>query len=235
MMMQEKPQAAFFRAVWKDEPVVKIAVRDDSAPLDRGKDMWTWPLLVSHWNFPRHDNPQMMQVDVFTNCERVELFVGGVSLGMRRTEDYPNSTVVWHTPYKPGSVVAKAYDGDTLVATDELRTAGEPVALRLRADRSDLAADGQDLSYIDIELVDAQGLVVPDADRPVRVRVTGSGRFLCMDNGDTADGGAQLRADKPTFLGRAQAVVQAGREAGHLRVTASADGLPDAELLLIIK
>ena len=235
MMMQEKPQAAFFRAVWKDEPVVKIAVRDDSAPLDRGKDMWTWPLLVSHWNFPRHDNPQMMQVDVFTNCERVELFVGGVSLGMRRTEDYPNNTVVWHTPYKPGSVVAKAYDGDTLVATDELRTAGEPVALRLRADRSDLAADGQDLSYIDIELVDAQGLVVPDADRPVRVRVTGSGRFLCMDNGDTADGGAQLRADKPTFLGRAQAVVQAGREAGHLRVTASADGLPDAELLLIIK
>lgn len=235
MMMQEKPQAAFFRAVWKDEPVVKIAVRDDSAPLDRGKDMWTWPLLVSHWNFPRHDNPQMMQVDVFTNCERVELFVGGVSLGMRRTEDYPNNTVVWHTPYKPGSVVAKAYDGDTLVATDELRTAGEPVALRLRADRSDLTADGQDLSYIDIELVDAQGLVVPDADRPVRVRVTGSGRFLCMDNGDTADGGAQLRADKPTFLGRAQAVVQAGREAGHLRVTASADGLPDAELLLIIK
>ena len=235
MMMQEKPQAAFFRAVWKDEPVVKIAVRDDSAPLDRGKDMWTWPLLVSHWNFPRHDNPQMMQVDVFTNCERVELFVGGVSLGMRCTEDYPNNTVVWHTPYKPGSVVAKAYDGDTLVATDELRTAGEPVALRLRADRSDLAADGQDLSYIDIELVDAQGLVVPDADRPVRVRVTGSGRFLCMDNGDTADGGAQLRADKPTFLGRAQAVVQAGREAGHLRVTASADGLPDAELLLIIK
>ena len=235
MMMQEKPQAAFFRAVWKDEPVVKIAVRDASAPLDRGKDMWTWPLLVSHWNFPRHDNPQMMQVDVFTNCERVELFVGGVSLGMRRTEDYPNNTVVWHTPYKPGSVVAKAYDGDTLVATDELRTAGEPVALRLRADRSDLTADGQDLSYIDIELVDAQGLVVPDADRPVRVRVTGSGRFLCMDNGDTADGGAQLRADKPTFLGRAQAVVQAGREAGHLRVTASADGLPDAELLLIIK
>ena len=235
MMMQEKPQAAFFRAVWKDEPVVKIAVRDASAPLDRGKDMWTWPLLVSHWNFPRHDNPQMMQVDVFTNCERVELFVGGVSLGMRRTEDYPNNTVVWHTPYKPGSVVAKAYDGDTLVATDELRTAGEPVALRLRADRSDLTADGQDLSYIDIELVDAQGLVVPDADRPVRVRVSGSGRFLCMDNGDTADGGAQLRADKPTFLGRAQAVVQAGREAGHLRVTASADGLPDAELLLIIK
>jgi hypothetical protein len=56
-----------------------------------------------------------------------------------------------------------------------------------------------------------------------------------MDNGDTADGGAQLRADKPTFLGRAQAVVQAGRAAGSLRVTASADGLPDAELLLIVK
>ena len=60
----------------------------------------------------------------------------------------------------------------------------------------------------------------------------GAGRFLCMDNGDTADGGAQLRADKPSFLGRAQAVVQAGRSAGPLRVVVSADGLPDAELTL---
>ena len=177
----------------------------------------------------------MMQIDVFTNCERVELFVGGVSLGERRTADYPNNTVVWHTPYKPGTVVARGYNGEAEVASDELRTAGEPVALRLRADRADLAADGQDLSYVDIEMVDAQGVVVPDADRPVRVRVSGAGRFLCMDNGDTADGGAQLRADKPTFLGRAQAVVQAGRSAGPLRVVASADGLPDAELLLIVK
>ncbi len=235
MMMHEKPQAAFFRAVWKDEPLVKIAVRDASAPLDRGKDMWTWPLLVSHWNFPRHNNPQMMQVDVFTNCERVELFVGGVSLGVRRTADFPNNTVVWNTPYKPGSVVAKGYNGGTEAASDELRTAGEPVVLRLKADRTELAADGQDLSYIDIELVDAQGVVVPDADRAVHVRVVGAGRFLCMDNGDTADGGAQLRTDKPTFLGRAQAVVQAGHTAGPLRVTAMADGLPETELLLIVK
>jgi len=214
---------------------VKIAVRDASAPLDRGKDMWTWPLLVSHWNFPRHNNPQMMQVDVFTNCERVELFVGGVSLGVRRTADFPNNTVVWNTPYKPGSVVAKGYNGGTEAASDELRTAGEPVVLRLKADRTELAADGQDLSYIDIELVDAQGVVVPDADRAVHVRVEGAGRFLCMDNGDTADGGAQLRTDKPTFLGRAQAVVQAGHTAGPLRVTAMADGLPETELLLIVK
>jgi len=121
------------------------------------------------------------------------------------------------------------------VASDELRTAGEPVAIRLRADRRDLAADGQDLSHIEMELVDAQGVVVPDADRPLRVRVQGAGRFLCMDNGDTADGGAQLRADKPSFFGRAIAVVQAGRSAGPLRVVVSADGLPDAELLLIVQ
>ena len=232
--MHEKPQAAFFRAVWKDEPIVKIAVEDPGLPLDRGKDMWTWPLLASHWNFPRHDNTQMVQVNAFTNCELVELFVNDVSMGKRRLADFPNNTLKWRIPYNPGTIRAVAWNGDQEVASDMLRTAGEAVAIRLRADRADLKADGQDLSYIEMELVDAQGLVVPDADRPVRVRVSGAGRFLCMDNGDTADGGAQLRADKPTFLGRAQAVVQAGRSAGPLRVIASADGLPDAELLLTV-
>ena len=233
--MREKPSAGFFRAVWKDEPVVKLAVEDPSLPLNRGKDMWTWPLLASHWNFPRHDNTQMVELDVFTNCDEVELFINDVSLGRRRTADYPNNTITWRTPYKPGTVVARGYKGGVEVAEDTLRTAGEPVAIRLRADRTDLAADGQDLSHIDIELVDAQGIVVPDADRPVRIRVEGAGRFLCMDNGDTADGGAQLRADKPSFFGRALAVVQAGRTGGSLRVTATADGLPDSELLLIVK
>lgn len=232
--MREKPSAAFFRAVWKDEPVVKLAVEDPSLPLDRGKDMWTWPLLASHWNFPRHDNPQMVQVDVFTNCETVELFLNGVSLGVRRTADWPNNTVTWRLPYKPGTLGVKGYDDGTEVASDELKTAGEPVALRLHADRTVLAADGQDLSHVEVELVDAEGLVVPDADRPVRIRVEGAGRFLCMDNGDTADGGAQLRPDKPTFLGHVLAVVQAGRSGGPLRITASADGLPDAELTLTV-
>ena len=233
--MREKPSAGFFRAVWKDEPSVTLAVEDPSLPLDRGKDMWTWPLLAAHWNFPRHDNAQMVQVDVFTNCEEVELFLNDVSLGRRRTADFSNNTVKWRLPYKPGVLVARGYNDGAEAASDELRTAGEPVALRLRPDRTGLSADGQDLGHVEIELVDAQGVVVPDADRPVRIRVEGAGRFLCMDNGDTADGGAQLRPDKPTLFGRALAVIQAGRAAGPLRVIASADGLPDTELLLTVK
>ena len=233
--MREKPQAAFFRAVWRDEPIVKIAVEDASAPLDRGKDMWTWPPLVAHWNFPRHDNTQMLTVHVMTNCETVELFANGVPVAKRQTADFQNNTVIWRIPYTPGTLSVKGYNGGVEAASDEMRTAGAPAAIRLRADRDRLHADGQDLSHIEIELVDAAGVVVPDADRPLRVRVEGAGRFRCMDNGDTADGGAQLRADKPSFMGRALAVVQAGRMAGELRVTVSADGLPDGELILTVE
>lgn len=233
--MHEKPQAAFFRAVWKDEPIAKIAIEDPSLPLDRGKDMWTWPLLASHWNFPRHDNTQMVQVDVFTNCDEVELFVNNTSIGRRRLADFPNNTIKWRIPYSPGTIRAVAYNAGAEVTSDELKTAGEPVALRLKADRSVLDADGQDLSYVEIEMVDAQGIVVPDSDRPVRIDVQGAGRFLCMDNGDTADSDAQLRSDKPTFLGRAQAVIRSGRTPGTIRVVASADGLPDAELEISVR
>ena len=116
-----------------------------------------------------------------------------------------------------------------------MKTAGEPVALRLKADRSVLDADGQDLSYVEIEMVDAQGITVPDADRPVRIDVQGAGRFVCMDNGDTADSGAQLRSDKPTLMGRAQAVIRSGRTPGTIRITATADGLPAASLQLTVR
>ncbi|MBR4772393.1 MAG: DUF4982 domain-containing protein [Bacteroidales bacterium] len=228
--MHEKPQAAFFRAVWKDEPIAKIAIEDPSLPLDRGKDMWTWPFLACHWNFPQYDNTQMVQVNVFTNCEEAELFVNGTSMGVRRLADFTNNTLKWRIPYKAGTISVKAFNGGKEVAGDELHSTGAPAALRLAADRTVLAADGQDLSYIEIEMVDENGTVVPDSDRKVRIKVTGAGRFVCMDNGDTADGGAQLRADKPTFMGRAQAVVQAGRSAGTIHVVASADGLPDAEM-----
>jgi beta-galactosidase len=233
--MHEKPQAAFFRAVWKDEPIVKIAVEDPSLPLDRGKDMWTWPFMASHWNFPSHDNTQMVQVDVFTNCEEVELFVNNTSMGVRKLADFPNNTIKWRIPYSRGTIRAVAYNGSAEAASDKLTTAGEPVSLRLKADRTVLDADGQDLSYVEIEMIDADGVVVPDADRPVRIRVQGAGRFVCMDNGDTADSGAQLRADKPSFMGRAQAVVQASRSSGTILITASADGLPDAKLQLTVR
>ena len=233
--MEEKPSAAFFRAVWNDEPIARLAIEDPSAPLDRGKDMWTWPLLVRHWNFPRHDNTQMMQVNVFTNCDEVELFQDKTSLGRRRTADFANNTVTWRIPYKPGRLGVKGYNGGIEAASDELRTAGTPASILLEADRSILEADGQDLSHIRIALLDEDGVLVPDADRPVLVKVEGAGRFLCMDNGDTADGGAQLRADKPTLFGRALAVVQAGRTSGPLRVTVSAEGLPDSELMLTVR
>ena len=233
--MHEKPQAAFFRAVWKDEPIAKIAIEDPSLPLDRGKDMWTWPLLASHWNFPRHDNTQMVQVDVFTNCDEVELFVNNTSIGRRRLADFPNNTIKWRIPYSPGTIRAVAYNAGAEVTSDELKTAGEPVALCLKADRSVLDADGQDLSYVEIEMVDAQGIVVPDADRPVRIDVQGAGRFVCMDNGDTADSDAQLRSDKPTFLGRAQAVIRSSRTPGTILITATADGLPAATLQLTVR
>jgi beta-galactosidase len=161
--------------------------------------------------------------------------VNNTSIGVRKLADFPNNTIKWHIPYSRGSIRAVAYNGSAEAASDELTTAGEPVSLHLKADRTVLDADGQDLSYVEIEMIDAQGVVVPDADRPVRIRVQGAGRFVCMDNGDTADSGAQLRADKPTFMGHAQAIIQAGRSSGTIRITASADGLPDAELQLTVR
>lgn len=233
--MFEKPSAAFFRAVWNpDTPIVKIAVADNSLKIDPGKDMWSWPFIASHWTFPQYEG-YMLEVQTITNCEEVELLVDGVSLGRRATADFSNNTIVWRTPYKPGKITAKGYDGGKEVTADELRTAGEPASIELTADRSEILSDGQDLSHISIRLLDSYGTLVPDDDRKVTVSVEGAGRFLAMDNGDTMDSGAQLRNDKPTYFGRALAIVQSLREPGVITVTASVEGLPSATVSVTAK
>ena len=231
--MFEKPSAAFFRAAWNpDQPVVRLAVRDDSPDSDPGKDMWTWPGLTAHWTFPGKEG-HMMEVQTITNCEEVELIVAGKSVGKRRTADFNNNTITWWTPYKPGVLKAIGYNDGNVASEDELRTSGPPVAIVLEADRTGLSADRQDISHITITLVDNDGVTVPNADRPVEVVVEGNGRFLAMDNGDLRDNGNWKRNDKPTRQGRARAIIQSTSTPGDILVTVYAEGLPPSHISLV--
>lgn len=230
----EKPRAAFHRSVWKAEPMVRIAVADQSLDIDPGKDHWSWPNLAAHWNFPQYEG-HIIDVQTTTNCDSVELWVNNTSMGRRRTADYSNNTISWHVPYKAGKIEAKGYNGGKEVAQYELRTAGKPVQLKLLADKGDLAADGQDVSHITIELVDDKGVVVPTTDQNITVEVSGNGRLLGVDNGDLRRENSYAGNNVKTYFGKAMAVVQAGRSKGAVQVKVMAEQLPPTILLLQVK
>lgn len=224
--MFEKPSAAFHRSVWNDEPMVRIAVADQSLNIDPGKPHWSWPFLADHWTFPQYEG-HVIHVQTTTNCDSVELTLNDKSLGANNTADFPNNTIDWYVPYEKGEIVAKGYKKGQAITTYKLTTAGQPARILLSADREQIVADGQDLSHIAIKLVDENGVVVPNADQKITVEVGGSGTLLGLDNGD-------LRRDTftgnsiPTYFGKALLTIQSSRSKGSIKVTVKYNGIPDS-------
>ena len=192
--------------------------------------------VLPHWNWPGREG-EVTPVYVYTSWPEAELFVNGVSQGRRAKCD---STVMhrfrlmWNdVRYEPGELRVVAYDADGK-AVDERRvvTPGKPWALRLTPDRSRLAADGEDLCYVNVSVVDRDGNPVPTDSRQVKIRVSGTGRFRAMANGDPTSLELFHIPQMHLFSGQLTALIQSGREAGEILVEASAPGLRPCRLQL---
>ena len=237
--MREKPRAAFLRSEWNEEPMVRIAVADQSLNIAQPRDLWTWPRMIDHWNFPQYRN-ELVMIQTITNCEEVELFVASSSpRGMqqrfsarRKTSDFDNNTIVWWAPYFAGKIYAKGYINGEEVAYYELNTSGAKAKLILTADRMEINADGRDLSYINVELVDENGVVVPNEDMEITFEVTGSGKLIGLDNGNLASDYNYKGNTYDTYFGRAQAIIQSDRIPGQIILKARAEGVPEATVII---
>lgn len=229
-----QPKDAFYlyQSLWGDDPVLH---------------------LFPHWNWPGRAG-QVIPVLAYSNCNSVELFLNGKSLGEKRLEFPAQGTsggwnsyaepvvrattadlhLSWDVPYEPGTLVAvgKRRDG-TVACRDSVTTAGAPAALRLVAERSTITDGDGDVALVTIEVVDAKGTVVPTARDPVALTVTG-GTVLVMDNADLQDHDPYRVTTRRAFNGRALAVIRAAGP-GTLRVQASAPGVAGATLDLMVE
>jgi beta-galactosidase len=132
--------------------------------------------------------------------------------------------LIWKVPYEPGELKAVASSAGRTVATDFLRTAGSAYTVRLTADRKSLAADGRSLVFVTAEVVDAHGVVVPDAEDLIAFEVSG-GSLAGLDNGREESAERYQASTRTAFHGKALAIVRSGTKAGPLKVTARAEGL----------
>ena len=132
-------------------------------------------------------------------------------------------------PYEPGTLKAVNSKGEEEFV---LTTAGEPVAIRLTADRNKIRACKNDLSYVKIELVDKDGNVVPDTSLPVKIECMGKGTVIAGGNAAYADMKSFRSLTPNTFRGRAIAIVQSNEEKGEIQVKVSAKGLEEASLII---
>lgn len=184
--------------------------------------------LFPHWNW----NPgQTVDLWAFTNCDEVELFLNGNTMG-RQSRGENDFNLVWRVPFEEGALLAVGYRNGTEIMRREIHTAGEPAALMLAPDRSDIRADGTDLSFITVTVVDENNNPVPHADNMVNFSVEGPGIIAGVDNGSQTSM-EPFKADyRKAYNGKCLVVVKAGKEKGEIKLTASADGMPDASCVI---
>ena len=207
--------------------------------------------ILPHWTWPDRKG-KVTPIFVYTSYPSAELFINGKSQGKRTKElgvtlegsdsraaqqsleRQKRYRLMWmDTKYEPGTVKVVAYDEQGNVAeTKEIRTAGKPHHIELKADRTHLTADGKDLAYINVRIVDKNGNLCPDETREVRFRVTGAGSYRAAANGNPISLESFQLNKMKLFSGQLTAIVQTAEEAGAIIFEAQADGVKSALLQL---
>jgi beta-galactosidase len=194
-------------------------------------DWTTKPVLhlLPHWNWRKG---QPIDVWAYFNSDEVELFLNGKSLGTKRkTGDELH--VSWRVPFEPGTLKAISRRNGKVELTEEVSTAGEPARIVLVPDRKIIKADGTDLSFVTVKVVDKNGVVVPYADNLVKFQVGGGGGFLAgVDNGNQISHEGFKAKQRKAFHGLAMAIVQSNGVPAKIEVMASAEGLAPAVITI---
>lgn len=228
----KRPQSFYRDILWKTNSPLYIAVH---TPIPEGKTpkitYWGWPDVQPNWTWPAQENT-LFKVDVYSACDQVELFLNGTSLGVQPSGQAEKFTATFDVPYQPGELKAVGYLAGQRTAETALHTATVPVALRLSPDRAHLRAGQQDLSYITVELLDANATLHPCADRLVSFTLEGPGTIAAVGSPDPTSLEAYRGDSRSTFHGRCLVVVKAGDEPGEIRLSAKAEGVTGAALSL---
>jgi len=222
-----KPQSYYRDILWNGGDRVYATVR---LPEPEGRKIiavgWaTYPTLPS-WSWPGQEG-KALQVEVYSGAEKVRLFLNDKLIGEQPTGRDQAFKAMFSVPYAPGTLKAVGFRGDRAVAESVLVTAGAAAGLRVTADRKVVEADGQDLAFLVVEAVDAEGHLLPQADQEVQFSVSGPGVIAAVGNGDGQDEAAYQGDRRKLFQGRALVVVRTARHGGQIAVTARAAGLSD--------
>jgi beta-galactosidase len=196
-----------YKAAWTNKPVVHI---------------------FPHWNWPGKEGKDI-SVHCYTNCEEVELFLNGKSIGKKKAE--PLKKLVWDLIYQSGKLEAIGYNNGKIVTKDIVETTTAPSQIELTSDCSSLKTDGCDVAVIKVAIKDSKGRVVPTADNLVKFSIEGPGKIIGTGNGNPSSHEPDKTSQRMAFNGYCLVLVQAEKTAGEIRVKASSETLKKAEVV----
>jgi len=230
---QQKPQSLQRDVLWGLSPLEVAVQRPLPEHVDEKISPWGWRDELQSWTWPGHEG-KPLNVRVYTLGDRVELTLDGGKVAETVARDTAKATALLQVPYAPGRLVATAYRGGKVIGRRTLDTVGPPAALRVKVDRPRIRAARDDLAYVTVEVVDAQGRLVPDAVAVVETALSGPAELAAFGSANPRGVASFRQPVAKTWHGRALAILRPTGEAGALALEVRAQGLRSATARVVI-
>jgi beta-galactosidase len=217
------PQGAYRSVVWGDKKTHVFSYHPETFGKTEVMTMWGFPLVQDSWNYEGWEKKNIRLI-VFSNAEEVELLVNGKSLGKRKVsmERPMPYSAIFDTVYEKGEVVAISYADGKEISRDSVKTTGKPCGIRLLPENKCLRANGHDLAYVGVEIIDQDGNVVPDAEIDLSAEVTGCVSLAGFGSANPRTEDNYTDGETKSFRGRAMAIIRSSFETGNATLTISA-------------
>ena len=217
-----KQQSLQRQSWWSDKPVVHIVRRAENA----GVGAW-----VANWTPTDFDTYDNAKVQVYSNCDDVELFLNGKSLGTlpKPANDSPRE---WDVTFEKGTIKAIGRNQGKEVASEEFKSAGAPAKIILTSSQSALTKNWDDVSFVTATVVDANGVPCPNSDNLIKFSVSGPGVIAAVDNGNITSHEPYQATERQAYQGKAIAIIKASEGKGKIIFKAQSEGLEPADITL---
>ncbi|MES2648191.1 MAG: glycoside hydrolase family 2 TIM barrel-domain containing protein [Bacteroidota bacterium] len=234
----KRPQSFYRDALWKKDQLSLFVKPPVPTFKEWNKKLeswsrWNWDDVVPSWNWNGYED-SLMQVEVYSSCDSVELFLNGKSFGRKATGRNERFRSSFTVPYNEGTLNVVGYSLNKTVASTALQTTGEAVRIKLTPDRHQLKAGKQDLSYITIELVDEAGRKVFDETSVVTFTLSGPATIAGIANANPKNTASFQANSISTWQGRCMLIVKSGNQPGDIHVRAASPGFPVSILKLSV-
>ena len=188
--------------------------------------------IFPHWNW---EKGKLVDVWAYYNqADEVELFLNGNSLGTKKKQG-DSLHVIWRVPFEPGTIKAMSRKNGRIVLSKEIKTAGSPAKIQLTADKKVLIADGEDLSFVEVKILDVENNVVPYADNLVQFKIEGEGTIAGVDNGNPVSMESFKEPQRKAFNGMCLVIIKSKEKEGQILLTAEGAGLGKSSIVIKAK
>jgi len=210
-----KQQSLQRQSWWSEQPVVHLMRKSDNA----GAGVW-----VNNWTPTDFDTYDNAKLNIYTNCEEVELFLNGKSQG-KKTKNVNDSPIDWELSFEKGTIEVVGINKGVVAIRETLKTAGKPTKLQIQLSKSNLKNHWDDVVMARIQVLDEAGLPCPNADNLIQFELTGNGQITALDNGDINSHESYQGKQRTAYKGKAMVILKATAAKGTIGLTVSSNGL----------